>query len=736
MESTDASLMVFQAMGLRRFSTCGQVNVTKVNSKRVSKSHSKAQALMNKLPIILSWLAKEFIGPDQIDLGEFKYLLDQMNLVLQTRGVEEFVVYTKNLRLSLKLYLSGESKDKRVEKVAVTSDGIPMALGPLARKVRVSPSPALLQLLFTCLTISRALSIGKVADVAPITDPVISGTSEVDVSLAKSFWQSLGYRASSTVPGSLRFKKFHRTSKAGPNGHALWNSPADASLITPDLEAILLNVGGPRLISLLRDLKNGLDLLPSYIPSEGSILRKLSLKLDKEMKVRVIAIGDYYSQCALKPLHHYLFRVLRKIPQDCTFDQGSFTEKIKGWTEYYSIDLSSATDRFPISFIQSVMEGQLPKSYCESWKQLMVGLPFELPTNRSIRLMSGNKPLDSKLPVSYSVGNPMGFYSSWASFAVSHHYVMFLACRNVGILWREAPYVLLGDDIAIGNKDLATEYKKLISDLGVKFAPLKTFESQTFLEFAQRLFFNGLEITPFPISALEESAKRYYLLVSLLLESVPKGWNAINGIPCAISSFYEYVRPYPSSIRKGWETRSLISEQVIKVTRGAQTAAMALNTIIRCLEFPFPTLSEKTAFGLLSNIVVECFADSNPQNSKSDTKGFPLGELPMRLVMHFTGFEDETDLVRSMPLLQALPVLPIYGEIEECYIKALKEARRIDSGALDWPLTLKSMVLPLDDTIFVQRTAHLAAKASAVIGDRLLERFEILREYPSLLSDN
>lgn len=100
MESTDASLMVFQAMGLRRFSTCGQVNETKASSKRVSKSHSKAQALMNKLPIILSWLAKEFIGPDQIDLGEFKYLLDQMNLVLQTRGVEEFVVYTKNLRLS------------------------------------------------------------------------------------------------------------------------------------------------------------------------------------------------------------------------------------------------------------------------------------------------------------------------------------------------------------------------------------------------------------------------------------------------------------------------------------------------------------------------------------------------------------------------------------------------------------------------------------------------------------
>jgi hypothetical protein len=36
---------------------------------------------------------------------------------------------------------------------------------------------------------------------------------------------------------------------------------------------------------------------------EGVIIRKLTGIEDKEGKTRVIAIGDYWSQTALKPLH-------------------------------------------------------------------------------------------------------------------------------------------------------------------------------------------------------------------------------------------------------------------------------------------------------------------------------------------------------------------------------------------------------------------------------------------------
>jgi hypothetical protein len=101
---------------------------------------------------------------------------------------------------------------------------------------------------------------------------------------------------------------------------------------------------------------------------------------------------------------------------------------------------------------------------------------------------------------------------------LSHHYVLFYCCKELGISFKEAKYCLLGDDILIGDRRLAEKYKEVMLDLGVTFSPLKTHESKTLFEFAKRLFYKGKEISPFPISALKESAKKYYLLVNLFRE--------------------------------------------------------------------------------------------------------------------------------------------------------------------------------------------------------------------------
>lgn len=44
-------------------------------------------------------------------------------------------------------------------------------------------------------------------------------------------------------------------------------------------------------------------------------------------------------------------QVLNRIPQDCTNDQGKFINLVQDKDIYYSIDLSNATDRFPIELI-------------------------------------------------------------------------------------------------------------------------------------------------------------------------------------------------------------------------------------------------------------------------------------------------------------------------------------------------------------------------------------------------
>lgn len=101
----------------------------------------------------------------------------------------------------------------------------------------------------------------------------------------------------------------------------------------------------------------------------------------------------------------------------------------------------------------------------------MVGYPFDYPTGKKL---------------SYAVGNPMGFYSSWASFAVAHHYLFFHLSCILGRDFSTLKYVVLGDDVLIGDRELGDRYIELIQSLGVEVSELKTHKSSTTLEFAKR----------------------------------------------------------------------------------------------------------------------------------------------------------------------------------------------------------------------------------------------------------
>jgi hypothetical protein len=92
-------------------------------------------------------------------------------------------------------------------------------------------------------------------------------------------------------------------------------------------------VGGSKMSSYITNLEEGAPFLSQFFGLIGKvnpgIYRKLTAFSDKEGKTRVIAILDFFSQSVLKPLHLYLFNFLKKIDQDCTFDQNSFKEKSK-----------------------------------------------------------------------------------------------------------------------------------------------------------------------------------------------------------------------------------------------------------------------------------------------------------------------------------------------------------------------------------------------------------------------
>jgi len=81
------------------------------------------------------------------------------------------------------------------------------------------------------------------------------------------------------------------------------------------------------------------------------------------------------------------------------------------------VDLKDATDRFPIQFIRMVLEWRFPSEWVSHWANILVGYSYTY---------EGNE-------YSYERGNPMGAYSSYTSFALAHHFVVYVACQRTGL---------------------------------------------------------------------------------------------------------------------------------------------------------------------------------------------------------------------------------------------------------------------------------------------------------------
>lgn len=125
---------------------------------------------------------------------------------------------------------------------------------------------------------------------------------------------------------------------------------------------------------------------------------ELSFINDPECKLRIIAMLDYASQLFLRPIHKILFKKLKNISCDRTYTQSPFHNWKVNHHAYWSLDLSAATDRFPVHLQTRLIEEIFNESrFADAWRNLL--------TNRKFLTPEGDA-------ISYSVGQPMGAYSS------------------------------------------------------------------------------------------------------------------------------------------------------------------------------------------------------------------------------------------------------------------------------------------------------------------------------------
>jgi hypothetical protein len=344
-------------------------------------------------------------------------------------------------------------------------------------------------------------------------------------------------------------ESMHKSSKKGPNGLALLNLDKDFFAIRDNgiLETVKefhsemtkISTGKAKQeVSLKQDLYPELDLIvfESDRLIEDRLNRKLNMMKHVETmmkhaikyepnrynncehskigfiaeggcKTRVIAIGDYFTQDALKPLHKSLYRCLNKLKTDGTSSHNRISQLVKSKTKSStyvgSFDLTAATDRFPISLQERVICGLYNQNVSSLWRKLMVDRDFTVDSNKKVR---------------YSVGQPMGFLSSWASFALTHHILIEALAMKCGYP-RFRDYCIIGDDVTIFDEKVSKEYQSFLNRIKVSISVAKSLESRKqpcSAEIAKRLFLNGQEISPIPYDAIESAIKDYLLFPNLL----------------------------------------------------------------------------------------------------------------------------------------------------------------------------------------------------------------------------
>lgn len=356
----------------------------------------------------------------------------------------------------------------------------------------------------------------------------------------------------------------HISGKRGPNGPALSCSAVDFIGLrdeSPHLYSSITKMAeltsNQKLLDILSAFEdeNGIDLVErGKVPIIDS---KLSLKQESGGKNRVFAIGDWFSQTALKGIHQYIFNILNKMPEDGTSDHNVTAIKSKEWCKVvnqkltdlpHSVDLTTATDCVPSLLQREIVTKMFGKDIGNHWYILMTKRNFQ-------KINSYDK-------ISYTTGQPMGLLSSWALLALWHHVILQSILRVLRIPRTDSTYgfvnyLIIGDDVAMRGNRVYTLYNNVVLRwLNIPASELKGFTPKTLdlninpikpndpyhretnelvaVEIAKRIFVNGFEITPVSPVCIKAGLELPSDFPSMLDELDRRGYERFSSLDRAI----------------------------------------------------------------------------------------------------------------------------------------------------------------------------------------------------------
>lgn len=204
------------------------------------------------------------------------------------------------------------------------------------------------------------------------------------------------------------------------------------------------------------------------------IVGKIGLIQEPGFKLRAIANPARVYQEALKPFGDDLYRKLHSLPWDCTHDQTFpfliIQDHLKDMKTAHAVDLSNATDMFPFELQYRMLHQMYHRKDAielfailsrSKWKTNLVGSGF----------------------ISWTVGQPLGLFPSFAAFALTHGLMLF----GLNGFKHDNKFFILGDDVIILDDGLYAKYMRFLENLGIPYSPSKTLSSNVITEFAGKV---------------------------------------------------------------------------------------------------------------------------------------------------------------------------------------------------------------------------------------------------------
>lgn len=234
-------------------------------------------------------------------------------------------------------------------------------------------------------------------------------------------------------------------------------------------------------------------------PREGCV-GKVSFIQEPGFKLRAVANPDPLVQLSLEPLKRGLLDLLKVNVRDCTHDQDSGVQEVQRWLAdgevVHSIDLSDATNNFPLSLQRLVLDAVCPVGAGAS--------PLYYGLNRGF-IAAATGPWIVHDPIAkhqrvirWTKGQPLGLGPSFPLFAMAHHalvqYAMSMLSHDNMV---RSDYRILGDDIAIKGDALASRYRELLGIFGCPVSEAKCLVSNQVAEFAGKVILRDEILTTF-----------------------------------------------------------------------------------------------------------------------------------------------------------------------------------------------------------------------------------------------